>query len=64
MDDPRMQVFAESLDYARPRPTNPLWTSTDYDCIQPAFMQVILEGRDVNEAMAEAELCAVGVLNR
>ncbi len=61
--DPRMQTFADMLDTARARPTNPLWTSVDYDCVQPAFMQVILEGADVYEAMAEAELCAIGILN-
>ncbi len=61
--DPRMQVLTDSLEFARARPTVPLWTTVDYDCVQPAFMQVILEGKDVVTAMAEAEVCAVGVLN-
>lgn len=61
-DDERMQVFASVLDEARPRPTNPLWTSVDYDCVQPAFLRVILEGADVNATMAEAELCAIDAL--
>ena len=62
--DPRMQVLAASLDYARARPTVSLWTSIDYDCIQPAFLQVILEDADINTAMAGAEMCAVEVLGR
>jgi len=63
-DDPRMQVFVASLDYARPRPTIPLWTSIDYDCLQPAFLEVILQDAEIDAAMAEAELCALGILGR
>lgn len=63
-NDPRMQVFVNSLDYARARPTLPNWTSIDYDCIQPAFLSVILEGADIDAAMAEAELCALDILNQ
>lgn len=63
-NDPRMQVFVGSLDYARARPTLPTWTSIDYDCLQPAFLQVILEGAEIDTAMAEAEVCALDILNQ
>lgn len=63
-DDPRMQVLTASLEFARARPTVPLWTSVDYDCLQPAFMSVILEGADTVAAMAGAEMCAIDVLGR
>lgn len=62
-DDPRMQVFVDALEYAHPRPPIPNWTPIDYDCIQPAFLKVILEGAEVEAAMAEAELCALSILN-
>lgn len=57
-DDPRMQVFVEALEYARARPPIPNWTAVDWDCIQPAFCEVLLEGKDVETAMSEAEMCA------
>lgn len=63
-NDPRMQVFVDSLDYARARPTIPTWTSIDYDCLQPAFLEVILEGAEVDAAMADAEQCALDILNQ
>ena len=53
-NDARKQVFVKSLEYARPRPIIAEWTTIDYDCIQPAFMQVIFEGRDISSAMDEA----------
>ena len=61
-DDPRMQVFVEQLDIARARPPIPEWTPIDWDCLQPAFLRVILEDADVRRVMAEAELCAIGKL--
>lgn len=63
-NDPRMQVFVESLEYARARPALPNWTAIDYDCIQPAFLRVMLEGAEVDRVMSEAELCAINVLNQ
>lgn len=62
-DDPVTQVFVEALDYARPRPTIPEWTTIDYDCIQPAFMKVIFEGADIQTTMQEAETQANAVLS-
>ncbi|MBX3140670.1 MAG: sugar ABC transporter substrate-binding protein [Trueperaceae bacterium] len=60
--DPRMQVLTASLEFAKARPTVPLWTTVDYDCLQPAFVRVILEGADVTTEMANAEMCALDVL--
>jgi ABC-type glycerol-3-phosphate transport system substrate-binding protein len=60
--DPRMQVLTASLEFAKARPTVPLWTTVDYDCLQPAFVRVILEGADVTSEMANAEMCALDVL--
>jgi ABC-type glycerol-3-phosphate transport system substrate-binding protein len=62
-DDPRMQAYVASLEFARPRPALPTWTTIDYDCIQPAFLSVILEGAEVESAMAGAEQCAAAILN-
>lgn len=62
-DDPRMQAFVASLEYARPRPALPTWTTIDYDCLQPAFLRVILEDADIESSMAEAEQCAAAILN-
>lgn len=61
-DDPRMRAFVASLEYARPRPALASWTTIDYDCIQPAFLSVILKDADVESSMAEAEQCAAAIL--
>lgn len=62
-NDEVTQVFVKALETARPRPIIPEWTVIDYDCIQPAFMEVIFEGRDIDEAMAEAEVKAQAALD-
>jgi multiple sugar transport system substrate-binding protein len=62
-EDERMQAFVASLEYAQPRPALPTWTTIDYDCIQPAFLRVILEGADIESSMARAEQCAATILN-
>ena len=64
VNDPRMQVFIDSLEYARARPSIPNWTAIDYDCLQPAFIEVILEGANMEEKLFEAEKCANEVLAR
>jgi multiple sugar transport system substrate-binding protein len=56
-DDPRMQVFVDSLAFSRARTAIPNWTTVDYDCLQPAFLKVLLEGADVEAAMMEAGTC-------
>lgn len=61
-DDPRMQVIVDSLGFSRARPAIPNWTTVDYDCIQPAFLKVYLEGVDIPTAMEEAEACTNQVL--
>ena len=61
-NDARKQVFVKALEYARPRPIIAEWTTIDYDCIQPAFMQVIFEGRDIDSAMDEAVTKATAAL--
>ena len=60
--DPRMQVFVDSLESARARPSIPNWTTVDYDCLQPAFLKVILEGADIETALQEAGTCANNAL--
>jgi multiple sugar transport system substrate-binding protein len=60
--DPRMQVFVDSLEYARARPSIPNWTTIDYDCLQPAFLKVILEGADIEASLQEAGTCANNAL--
>lgn len=62
-DDPRMQVFVDSLAYARARSAIPNWTTVDYDCLQPAFLRVLLEGAEVEASMLEAEACANAALS-
>lgn len=62
-NDPNKQIFVAALEYAQPRPIMSQWTTIDYDCIQPAFMEVLFEGRDIHEAMAEAESKAQAVLD-
>ena len=61
-DDPRMAVFVEGLETSRARPSIPDWTTIDYDCLQPAFLKVILEKADVQDVINEAEICANEVL--
>ncbi len=56
--DPRMEVFVESLETARARPPIPNWLVIDWDCLQPAFQSILLEGADVEATMNEAEACA------
>ncbi len=63
-EDPRMQVFVDSLEYARARSPIPNWTTIDYDCLQPAFLKVLLEGAQVEDAMKEAETCANTALSQ
>ncbi len=60
--NPKKQIFVKSLEFARPRPILPEWTTIDYDCIQPAFMEVLFEGRDIPSAMKDAEKKAIAVL--
>jgi len=62
-EDPRMQVYLDSLEYARSRPSIPNWTVVDYDCLQPAFLKVILEGENIEEMIMEAEQCTNDVLS-
>lgn len=61
-NDPRMQVFVEILETARARPSVPAWTTVDYDCLQPAFLKVELEGADVETVFAEAQNCGDAAL--
>jgi len=56
-DNPKLQVMIDSLAYSRARPSIPNWTSVDYDCIQPAFLEVILNGKSVDEALQDAAAC-------
>lgn len=58
----RMQGFASVLKYARARPPIPNWTQIEFDCLQPAFLNVILKGAEVKKVMADAETCANKVL--
>jgi multiple sugar transport system substrate-binding protein len=62
-DSDAMRTFVTLLDVARPRPTIPAWTPIDYDCLQPAFLEVILRGADVRSVMASATTCATENLN-
>jgi ABC-type glycerol-3-phosphate transport system substrate-binding protein len=62
-DDPRMQTYVALLEVARPRPPIPAWTPIDYECLQPAFLEVILRGADIRASLAAAEICAIGKLN-
>ncbi|HSM57330.1 MAG TPA: sugar ABC transporter substrate-binding protein [Candidatus Sulfomarinibacteraceae bacterium] len=57
-DDPRMEVFVESLEYARARPPIPNWTAVDWDCLQPAFQEILLNDAEIGPTMDEAEVCA------
>ncbi len=57
-NDEAQKVFTKALEYARPRPMIPEWTTIDYDCIQPAFMKVIFEGKEIAPSMEEAEKLA------
>jgi len=61
-DSPEMKVIIDSLAFSRARPPIPNWTTVDYDCIQPAFLKVLLEGMDVEAAMNEAAACTDKVL--
>jgi ABC-type glycerol-3-phosphate transport system substrate-binding protein len=57
-NDPRMQVIVEALEYARARPPIPNWLVVDWECLQPAFLEVMLEGKEVSVALSEAATCA------
>jgi hypothetical protein len=53
-----MQVFVESLETARARPPIPNWLAIDWDCLQPAFQSILLEGAEIEATMNDAEACA------
>lgn len=57
-DDPRMAVFVEALEYARARPPIPNWTAVDWDCLQPAFQEILLNDAEIEPTMDQAETCA------
>ncbi len=61
-DNEKIKVVIDSLEFSRARPAIPNWTTVDYDCIQPAFLKVILEGQDVETALKEAAACTDKVL--
>lgn len=55
--DPNMQVLVSALQDSQARPSNPQWTNIDYNCLEPAFQKVLLQGADVTTAMNEAATC-------
>jgi ABC-type glycerol-3-phosphate transport system substrate-binding protein len=60
--DPRMQVFLGILDYAQALPSQPNWTNVDYNCLEPDFQKVLLQGASVESVMADAETCGNNAL--
>jgi ABC-type glycerol-3-phosphate transport system substrate-binding protein len=60
--NPRLQSFASLLKYGRARPPIPNWSQVEFDCLQPAFLNVILKGAEVKKVMADAEVCANKIL--
>jgi multiple sugar transport system substrate-binding protein len=62
--DPRMQAFVDTFKYAKWRDNIPNWTSFEYDCLQPEFSKITLEGKDVKKAMSDAEVCTNTALSK